>query len=210
MVHQCLILCLFNKDHSYLLSIFHLWVSVPTHCLIMQNYTKFVSEEAANRWLFDGFIDEKKLIEFFSDFAVVLASIVVLSVGSNGQVFATSAIRWDKIQRGTWHFSKQWVNLTTCCTCRHPTICFLSFCPSLFLSHSPLPCLLVQLIFRSFCGLYSLQLFNSFLILSSYTSPSSISSFAVYPLHHASFSWLLCSCVKCGCIKHSVDINIVV
>ena len=29
-----------------------------------------------------------------SDFLVVVASIVVLSVGSNGQVFATSAIRW--------------------------------------------------------------------------------------------------------------------
>jgi len=30
------------------------------------------------------------------DFVVVIASVVVLSIGSNGQVFATSAIRSDR------------------------------------------------------------------------------------------------------------------
>lgn len=50
---------------------------------------------------------------FFSDLIVVVASMVVLSVGSNGQVFATSAIRGIRFlqilrmlhvdrQGGTW------------------------------------------------------------------------------------------------------------
>lgn len=91
-------------------------IGAPGFFLFLQHQTTYTINRSCSLYHQQAFLiyislkqkwSEPCFYVSFTDLIVVIASIIVLGVGSNGQVFATSAIRWHDVPLSSLNHSKE-------------------------------------------------------------------------------------------------------